>query len=419
MRTVLLPLLRRLGTDTAYLALGLPLAIFSFCLLVPLFAAGLGTSVVWVGLAILVTCLIVARGFADVERSRLTRVLGRPVARPRYRRAPQGAGWFRRMLNPMTSGQSWLDLLFGIVRLPVAIVTWVLTVTWWTVTLAGLTYPLYGWITSRIPGNTELPEVIGLGRGYAINVVFYVSVGLVFALLLYPLVRGAAILQSSLGRVLLTSVAEMQERIEDLTEGRAAAVSAEADALRRLERDIHDGPQQRLVHLAMELSRVQRQMRKDPAGADATLGAAITATRETLDELRALSRGIAPPILTDRGLAPALAALASRCTVPVELDVQTVERYPAAVENAIYFVTAETLTNVAKHSRAELCTITLTRTGDALLLMIGDDGVGGAHVAKGHGLAGLADRLRAVDGEFAVQSPPGGPSMIVAEVPCA
>ncbi|MEV4088341.1 sensor histidine kinase, partial [Nonomuraea fuscirosea] len=117
-------------------------------------------------------------------------------------------------------------------------------------------------------------------------------------------------------------------------------------------------------------------------------------------------------------LAPALAALAGRCTVPVDLDVQTVERYQAAVENAVYFVCAETLTNVAKHSRATVCTVQLVRIGDVLMLTIGDDGVGGAHVAKGHGLAGLADRLRAVDGELTVQSPDGGPTMIVAEVPC-
>jgi signal transduction histidine kinase len=168
----------------------------------------------------------------------------------------------------------------------------------------------------------------------------------------------------------------------------------------------------------MELSRAQRQLAKDPEAAQATIKSAITATRETLDELRALSRGIAPPILSDRGLAPALAALAGRCTVPVDLDVQTVERFQAAVENAIYFVCAETLTNVAKHSRATVCTVQLTRVGNYLMLTIGDDGVGGAHVAKGHGLAGLADRLRAVDGELTVQSPDGGPTLIVAEVPC-
>jgi signal transduction histidine kinase len=231
-------------------------------------------------------------------------------------------------------------------------------------------------------------------------------------------VRLVVLLRASIGRALLTPLAQMQERIDDLTEGRAAAVSAEATALRKIERDIHDGPQQRLVHLAMELSRAKRQMANDPEAAETTLTQAITQTRETLDELRTLSRGIAPPILTDRGLAPALAALASRCTVPVQLDVRTEERFPAAVENTIYFVAAESLANAAKHSQAQLCTISLHRVGDKLTLIVGDDGVGGAHVAKGHGLSGLADRLRAVDGELAVQSPPGGPTVIGAEVPC-
>ncbi|MFC4536151.1 sensor histidine kinase [Sphaerisporangium dianthi] len=411
-------LLRRLGADTRYTLLGLPLAILSFSILIAGLSAGAGTIPVLVGLPILAVTLLVARGFADVERRWLPEILARPVARPRYARAPQGAGRVRRILQPLATGQSWLDLLHGIVVFPIAIITFVVTVTWWAVAAGGLLYPLYGWILLRIPGYQEPPQLLGLGDGYLVNSAFYLAVGLLFTLTLPGIVRGAALLQAGLGRALLTGVAELHERIDDLTEGRAAAVSAEASALRRLERDIHDGPQQRLVHLAMELSRAQRQLQKDPQAAHATLGEAITATRETLDELRALSRGIAPPILSDRGLSPALAALASRCTIPVELDVQTVERYTAAVENTVYYVAAEALTNIAKHSRAQMCTLMLTRTGDALLLSIGDDGVGGAHVAKGHGLAGLADRLRAVDGELIVQSPAGGPTLIVAEVPC-
>ncbi|MGW4640264.1 sensor histidine kinase [Sphaerisporangium sp. NPDC004334] len=411
-------LLRRLGADTRYTLLGLPLGVVSFAILIAGLAAGGGSSPVLVGLPILAVTLLVARGFADVERRRLPEILARPVARPRYPRAPRGAGWVRRMLQPLTSGQSWLDLLHGILVFPIAIVTFVVTVVWWAVAAGGLLYPLYGWITSRIPGDRELPELLGLGHGYLVNSAFYLVMGAVFGLTLPGIMRGVALLRAGLGRALLTGVAELHERIDDLTEGRAAAVSAEASALRRLERDIHDGPQQRLVYLAMELSRAQRQLQKDPQAAHATLAEAITATRETLDELRALSRGIAPPILSDRGLAPALAALAGRCTVPVDLDVQTVERYTAAVENTVYYVAAEALTNIAKHSRAQMCTLSLNRTGDALLLSIGDDGVGGAHVAKGHGLAGLADRLRAVDGELVVQSPAGGPTLIVAEVPC-
>ncbi|WP_084958145.1 sensor histidine kinase [Thermoactinospora rubra] len=412
------PRMRQLLLDTRYLIVGFPTALLSFVLLLAGFSAGVGTVVVWIGVPLLGGTLLMARGFADAERGWLSEVLGRPAVRPRYRALPAGAGWLRRLANPLTSGQSWLDLLHGIVVFPLALISFVLTLVAWAITLGTLTYPIYGIVLSRIPHYVELPELLGIGEGYLVNSVFYVVLGLISLMVMPHLVRGAAVLRAGFGRVLLTRVAEMQERIDDLAQGRAAAVSAEAAALRKLERDIHDGPQQRLVSLAMDLSRVQRQLAKDPEAAQATLKEAIAATRETLDELRALSRGIAPPILTDRGLAPALAALAGRCTVPVELDVQTAERYQAAVENTIYFVVAEALTNVAKHSRATMCSVTLSRTGDSLLLTIGDDGVGGAHVAKGHGLAGLADRLRAVDGELTVTSPDGGPTMIVAEVPC-
>ncbi|MEU1719247.1 sensor histidine kinase [Actinomadura sp. ATCC 39365] len=412
-------LMRRVLLDTRYTLVGFPTAVIGFVTMIAGFAAGVGTAVVWIGVPLLAGTLLVARGFADAERGWLSDVLKRPPVRPRYRPAPEGAGRFRRIVNPLTNGQSWLDLLHGILNFPFAVLAFVLTVVFWAIPILGLTYPLYGLITSRIPGNAELPELLGLGSGYLVNTIFYVSLGLVFTFVMPFMVRGAALVRAGLGRALLTGVAELQERIDDLAEGRAAAVSAEANALRKLERDIHDGPQQRLVSLAMELSRAQRQLAKDPEAASATISSAISATRETLDELRALSRGIAPPILSDRGLAPALAALAGRCTVPVDLDVQIVGRFQAATENAIYFVCAETLTNVAKHSRATICTVQLLRIGDVLMLTIGDDGVGGAHVAKGHGLAGLADRLRAVDGELTVRSPDGGPTVIVAEVPCA
>ncbi|MBB5820409.1 signal transduction histidine kinase [Streptosporangium becharense] len=411
-------LVHRLGADTRYLLLGFPLAVIAFALTVVGFAAGIGTVVVWVGVPVLAMTLMLARGFADVERRMLTEVLDRPVARPRYRPAPEGAGWFRRMANPLTNGQSWLDLLHGIVALPIAAVTFTFTVAWWAGTILGLTSPLYGWFTASIPGNQGLAHLLGFGDNTAVDVVINTVIGVLFALTLPVVVRSAALLQAGLGRAMLTGVAELHERIDDLAEGRAAAVSAEANALRRLERDIHDGPQQRLVSLAMDLSRAQRQLKRDPQAVQEMLDQAITSTRETLDELRALSRGIAPPILSDRGLTPALAALAGRSPIPVELDVQVTGRFTAAIENTVYFVTAESLANAAKHSRATVCTVTLSRTGDTLMLTVGDDGVGGAHVAKGHGLSGLADRLRAVDGELTVDSPVGGPTVIVAEVPC-
>ena len=217
-------------------------------------------------------------------------------------------------------------------------------------------------------------------------------------------------MQAGLRRALLTGVAEMRSQITTLEGQRRAAVSAEATALRRLERDIHDGPQQRLVRLAMDLGRAQQQFDADPEAARRTIDEALAQTRETLDELRSLSRGIAPPILVDRGLPSALAALAGRGVIPVDLSIDpalgTPEgRLDPAVESAAYFVVAESLTNVAKHSQATVCRISVGRTGDALRVEIADDGEGGAHISKGHGLAGLADRVHAAGGRLDVASP--------------
>ncbi len=229
---------------------------------------------------------------------------------------------------------------------------------------------------------------------------------------------------------MLCGVAELRRQITGLQEQKQAAVSAEATALRRLERDIHDGPQQRLVRLAMDLGRARQQLDTDPQAARATIEEALGQTRETLDELRALSRGIAPPILTDRGLSSALAALGARSPVPVDLALDPeLGRLDPGVESTTYFVVAEALTNVAKHSQATQCAITVAvasavsptaaqPSGNLLGIVVLDDGVGGASIAKGHGLAGLADRVRAAGGTLRITSPIGGPTEIRVELPC-
>ncbi|MEV4088001.1 sensor domain-containing protein [Nonomuraea fuscirosea] len=162
-------LTRRVLLDTRYTLVGFPTTLIGFVLMIAGFAAGVGTAVVWVGVPLLAGTLMVARGFADAERGWLSDVLRRPPVRPRYKPAPPGAGRFRRLINPLTSGQSWLDLLHGILNLPFAIIAFVLTVVFWAIPVAGLTYPLYGLVTSRIPGNTELPELLGLGDSYGVN----------------------------------------------------------------------------------------------------------------------------------------------------------------------------------------------------------------------------------------------------------
>lgn len=411
-------ILRRLGLDAAYNLLGLPLAVASFALCVSLFAAGVGTLVTFfIGVAVLGAALLVARGFADIERLRLQKLYGRPVPRPRYQAAPEGAGWIRRLTNPLRQGQSWLDLLHGILNLPLAIIAFVFTVTWWAMVLGGLTYWIWGRFVPETDGQNIVVEQLLGSDTEATRTLFNTLVGVFALLTVYGVQRGVAALHAGFASMLLTRLAQLQGRIDDLTQGRAAAVSAEAVALRKLERDIHDGPQQRLIRLAMELSRARRQLADDPDAAGHTIEDALGQAKETLDELRALSRGIAPPILADRGLAAALTSLAERCTVPVTLDLAVEGRLPAATENALYFAAAEALSNIAKHSGAAAARIEVTEQDGRVYLMVTDDGVGGAHLAKGHGLAGLADRLRAVDGEFAVDSPAGGPTILVAQAP--
>ncbi|MGY0234913.1 sensor histidine kinase [Longispora urticae] len=409
---------RHIGRDATYLLTGFPIAVFSFVVLLTLFVVGVSTLVAFVGIPVLAVALLSARTFADLERVRLGQVLGHPVPRPHYTRAQPEHGWFKRMTTPLRSGQSWLDLLHGIINFPIAITTFCVTVSFWAAAAGGVTY----WFWGRFlpDGDEDFDPVVKYTIGADTpgnRILVYSIIGVLFFLITPFVQRGLATLQAGVSQTLLTRLAGLQGRISDLTESRAAAVSAEATALRKLERDIHDGPQQRLIRLAMELSRAQRQLEKDPTAVSATLTEAIGQTRETLDELRALSRGIAPPVLADRGLVAALTALASRSMVPMELDIKVADRLPDALENALYFTAAESLTNVAKHSGATLGTLELTRKDDRLYLIITDNGSGGAHVAKGHGLAGLADRLRAVDGELAVDSPPGGPTVLVAEVP--
>ena len=234
-------------------------------------------------------------------------------------------------------------------------------------------------------------------------------------------------MQSGLARLLVANptLAGLRHEVSTLTASRAAVVEAGTSTLRRLERDLHDGPQQRLVRLQMDLAAARRRMGQDPAAADVLVAEAEQQVQETLSELRALSRGIAPPVLTDRGLAAALASLAGRCTVQVTLDVALPDgtRLPDAVEEAAYFVVSEALTNVAKHSGARSCLVHVARTEaggrPALCVQVEDDGVGGAHPAKGHGLAGLADRVAGLDGTLHVQDRPGGGTRLEATIPCA
>lgn len=411
----------QLRRDIVYLIVNLPIAVAAFMVVVTGFTVGVSLLIIWVGLPVLVLTLGIARGFAQLERSRIRTCEQRALPDAYYRSTDGNLG--RRLLAVLGDPQYWRDLAHAVVSFPVRIFTWVVIVTWIATAIGGIAYITYGWALERIPDNQTLWELIGVDSS-TFGVLMNVALGLVFLATLPYVARGLAAMEAALGRAMLTNPgaaenAALRERAEQLQLSRAAAIEAEATTLRRVERDIHDGPQQRLVRLTMDLEAVQRRLADDPDAARPLVDEALSQTQEALAELRALSRGIAPPILADRGLQAALAAAAARCPVPVDLEVALGGdgRLSASAENAAYFVVAESLTNIAKHSRAASATVSVVRMGGALHVQISDGGIGGAHLGKGHGLAGLADRLAGIDGTLEVHSPVGGGTLISAQIP--
>jgi signal transduction histidine kinase len=207
-------------------------------------------------------------------------------------------------------------------------------------------------------------------------------------------------------------------RVEQLTESRAETVDTQAAELRRIERDLHDGAQARLVAIGMSLGLAEKQLERDPDLARSLLVEARDTAGDALADLRELVRGIHPPVLADRGLVEAVRALASAVPVPVAVRADIPGRLPAPVESAAYFAAAEVLTNVVKHASAKQVTIVLKRVGNDVELVVEDDGIGGADVEQGTGLQGIARRLSAFDGVLTVESPAGGPTKVVMVLPC-
>jgi signal transduction histidine kinase len=214
-------------------------------------------------------------------------------------------------------------------------------------------------------------------------------------------------------------VTALEHRVETLTESRAGVVDAADAERRRIERDLHDGAQQRLVSLAMHLGLARQELGGLPEDARRVIAEAHEEAKEALAELRHLARGLHPAILEDRGLDAALSGLAARSPVPVRLDVHLPDRAPPTVEAVAYFVASEALANIAKHSGATRAEIGVRRAGEVLRVAVTDDGMGGADPSLGTGLAGLEQRVRSVDGSLAISSPAGGPTVITAELPCA
>lgn len=223
--------------------------------------------------------------------------------------------------------------------------------------------------------------------------------------------------QARLARLLLAP--GLHERVEELERTRAGAVVAQQDELERIERDLHDGAQARLVALAMDLGLAREKLDEDPAAAAALVESAHDEAKVALAELRELVRGVHPVVLTDRGLDAAISALAARSPVPVSLDVDPGGRLSRELEAAAYFVVAESLANVAKHARAEHVWVRIARREGRLEVEVRDDGEGGVEIGAGTGIAGLERRVEALDGTLAVESPVGQGTLVRAEIPCA
>ncbi|MYU12387.1 sensor histidine kinase [Streptomyces sp. SID8361] len=213
--------------------------------------------------------------------------------------------------------------------------------------------------------------------------------------------------------------AELERRVEDLTESRAGAVDAADAERRRIERDLHDGAQQRLVSMAVNLGLAKATMDDLPEAARKVIDEAHREAKEAIEELSNLVRGLHPAVLDELGLDAALSGIAARAPLPVRLRVDVPERAAPTVEAVAYFVVSEALANVAKHARATRAGVEVVRAGDRLRVVVDDDGAGGADPARGSGLAGLAQRVGSVDGTFDISSPLGDPTVITVELPCA
>jgi signal transduction histidine kinase len=411
------PLRLRTWTATIYLLASMFVGLGWFTILVTGLSLGAGLLIVWVGVLVLALTLLAWRGGAWLERRWVRLMLGVQIPEP-YRPLPAGSLWRRaRVLagDPAT----WKDLAYLVLLFPLGLVWFVVTTTLWTFALGLLTAPLWYRIlpAGQSPGFANGQQARLLIDTLPEALLACVA-GAVLCVAAAWAVRAMAAAQGALALALLgPSDSQLRARVAALQASRDRAVEGAEAERRRIERDLHDGAQQRLVALAMDLGMARAKLETDPAAATALVGEAHEEAKRALAELRDLARGIHPAVLADRGLDAAISALAARSPVPVGVEV-TAGRLPGPVESTAYFVVAEALTNAAKHARAAEIGVRITRHRDLLIVEVIDDGVGGADPARGSGLRGLADRVAAVDGHLTITSPPGGPTVIRAELPC-
>jgi signal transduction histidine kinase len=425
----------RVLLSALFLLSSLPFGLLWFVILATLLLMGLPLTIVWVGLPLLALAMVVCLYGVRIERWRLAVLLNVYLASP-FRSLPRGSVLTRARVRA-TDPALWLGLLYLILLLPIGLVELVVVLV--PILAAFLvSYPLWFW---TLPEGTGIKWTGVFVADTVPEALLVMLIGLVFASAAAAFVPQVSQAHAWLGRILLVPRSRdgLEERVEVLTEGRSKAVEAAIAERRRIERDLHDGAQQRLVSLAMALGMARQKLEKGSPGGVAKgpetaraaelVGEAHEEAKLALAEIRDLIRGIHPAVLTDRGLDAAISALAGRSPVPTSVEVELDERPPEAVEITAYFVIAEALANVAKHSGASQARISVRRqrdTGDGelsgdpledlLVVEVEDDGGGGADPA-GAGLAGLADRVIVLDGCLTVESPSGGPTRVRAEMP--
>ncbi len=419
---------KRLPRDLGYLGLLAVLLLTGYALLYTLFWAGVGLIGAVVGIFLIIASLWGARWLGALELVRIRWAQPQTITPPDWNAKPE-ANAFMRFFTVLGNPHYWLYLLHGMVVLPIlGIVTITITFSWLVTALAAVVAPAVAWAIPGVHfGFDEIQDGRYVHIPLPLAILISVVSGLVLTALLPFVVRGFVFVHYQVDRLMLGAfrTKQLQQQVTDLAASRTAAVAAEGSALRRLERDIHDGPQQRLVRLQMDLAAAQRQLPDDAAAARELIDGAMAQSKEALEELRALSQGFAPPILLDRGLVAALESLVARSNVTVGFTnlIEPGVDLPQELSRNAYFIASELLTNVAKHSRATEVglTIELRRVPETdatwLDVIVTDNGHGGAAATPGHGLAGLEERVRGLGGVLVISSPAGGPTVATANLP--
>jgi signal transduction histidine kinase len=340
-----------------------------------------------------------AAPWAERHRRRAGALLGRPV-QPRPRAPRRDLAWLvTQVATGLPAGT------FALLCLGNLLLTLVDTVGWWA-------FPA-----------SDPPRLLLLGvpidswaSALTINLAQLLLLAVLAAIALPPLARVHA--RCCLAVLAPSPAVQLAARVTELTRTRADVLQAHGAELRRIERDLHDGTQARLVAIAMRLAVAGESLPQDPDAAAALVGQARAETEEAMTELRSVIRTIYPPVLADQGLVGALSTLATRAGVPTRIDIGELGEVPAALEAVAYFAVTEALANIARHSRATKAAVHVTRNGAMLSAAITDDGTGGADASQGSGLDGIRRRAAALDGIMKISSPPGGPTTITVELPC-